>query len=141
MQEKILYRKDFSDIDVINKAYLTYELYKEIPKPEDYVYGKEKTIILRNKDTGKIEKIDYVLCGAMPFITRTGYMEYWGKIKSTDNNICYLNFSFNDNGKIEKITANFAGEPPSSSEFTNINDMISYGAQITAIGDFGSIPK
>lgn len=140
MQEIIMHRTDFSDIDVEQTTYLTYEPYKEIPGPDEYVYGKEKTIILRNTATGMLEKIDYVLCGAMPFITRPGYQDYWGEIKSTDDNTCYLDFSFKCDGKLEKITASFAGKPPSSSELDEINEMISYGAQVTAVGDFGTIP-
>ena len=140
MQEEILNRIDFSDVDMEQTAYLTYEPYKEIPGPDEYVYGKEKTIILRNIATGMLEKIDYVLCGAVPFITRTDYQDYWGEFKSTDDNICYLTFSFKSDGVLEKISASFAGKPPSSSELDDINDMISYGAQVTAVGDFGTIP-
>ena len=140
MNEEIMARTNFSDIDVEKTAYLTYKPYKEVPGSEDFVYGEEQTIVLRNIATGMLEKIDYVLCGGIPWMTHAGYQQYWGEIKTLDGITCYLTFTYKSCGELETITASFAGRPPSDSEFTKINKMIRYAAQVTAVGDFGTIP-
>ena len=140
MNEEIMARTDFSDIDVEQTAYLTYEPYKEVPGSEDYVYGEERTIVLRNTATGMLEKIEYVLCGGIPWMTRAGYQQYWGEIKSLDGITCYLTFTFKSSGELEEITASFAGKSPSESEFAKMNELVGCAAQITAVGDFGTIP-
>lgn len=140
MNEEIMARTNFSDIDVEQTAYLTYKPYKEVPGSEEFVYGEERTIVLRNTATGMLEKIDYVLCGGIPWMTHAGYQEFWGEIKSVDSIPCYLTFTFKSSGELEKITASFAGKSPSDSEFAKMNKLVSCAAQITAIGDFGTIP-
>ena len=137
---KVRIRDSFSDVPM-ETAYITYEPCELsiVPSCGDYVYGKKGSIILRNSSTGELEKIHYRLMGAMPFITRPGYQSFWGEIQPEECNCC-LNFDFDLNGELEKITASFCGKSPSSSELDIINEKISYGAQVTAVGDFGPIP-
>lgn len=131
-------RDSFSEIPE-ETAYINYAPYNRIPSCEDYVYGKEESIILRNATTGELEQITYRLTSAMPFITRTGYQSYWGEIQP-ENCRCCLVFNFALDGRLESVTASFCGKSPSVSELDQMNEKITYGAQITAVGDFGPIP-
>ena len=138
MKEEVMYRHDFSDIKISDVPYLKYEPYNEVPGCEDFVYGTEKSIVLRNIDTGKLERLDYVLCGAIPAIYRLGYQEYWGEIKVDDGITCYLAFCYDVNGNLEKIHASFAGKSPSDEEFQKANEKITYAAQISTMEPFGN---
>ena len=131
-------RESFEDIPS-EVAYVQYVPYKTVPTCEDYVYGKKGSIILRNVHTGELEQINYRLVGAMPFITRSGYQSFWGEIQPKECNCC-LAFDFALDGRLQSITASFCGKSPSSSELDKMNEKITYGAQITAVGDFGPIP-
>ena len=42
--------------------------------------GKKEEIILRNKKTGKLEKIAYTLEGSVPLYGTNRYLWYWGRI-------------------------------------------------------------
>lgn len=76
--ETIKTRKNFDDIDVINTPYIDYLPYLEIPDCKDYKHGERRTIVLRNKMTGELERINYVLVGSVPSMTRKGYnLWYW----------------------------------------------------------------
>lgn len=131
-------RSDFHEIPM-EVAYIPYEAYNRAPSCEDYVYGKTDTITLRNKTTNELERISYKLIGAIPFIYRSGYQSFWGEIRSRDR-YCCLVFNFKLDGTLDTITASFCGESPSASEFEQMNKRITYAAQITAVGDFGTIP-
>ena len=61
--EVITERKSFEDIDVNKYHYIEYETYKEVPANSDFSYGKESSIVLRNKMTGQLERIQFVFCG------------------------------------------------------------------------------
>ena len=131
-------RDNFSDIPA-EVAYVTYVPYDKTPSCEDYVYGKKGTIVLKNASTNELEQINYKLIGAIPFIYRSGYQSFWGEIE-TDDRLCCLVFNFKLNGDIESITASFSSKSPTVSEISQMNEKITYAAQITAIGDFGPIP-
>ena len=131
-------RSDFHDIPM-EVAFITYEAYDRVPSCEDYIYGKIDSITLRNKTTGELERIKYELIGAIPFVYRSGYQSFWGKIESKDR-YCCLVFNFTLSGTLEKITASFCGKSPTDSEFQKINKKVKYAAQVTAVGDFGTIP-
>ena len=131
-------RSDFHEIPM-EVAYISYEAYNRVPSCEDYVYGRNDRITLRNKTTGELERITYKLIGAIPFIYRSGYQSFWGKIRSRDR-YCCLVFNFTLDGTLDTITASFCSERPTVSEFKQMNEKITYAARITAVGDFGTIP-
>lgn len=117
MEEEIRYRQDFEDTDIENTPYIIYEPYKEIPYSEDYFYGRENSILLKNKDTDKLERIDYILCGAIPFRNRTGYRQYWGEIQLKDNTLSYITFYFDKDGKLDEILVSFIDSESSPGYF------------------------
>lgn len=133
--ETIKTRKNFDDIDVINTPYIDYLPYLEIPDCKDYKYGERRTIVLRNKMTGELERINYVLVGSVPSMTRKGYnLWYWGDIEADGAHCCLcFNFNINDkNAKCTHIHASFWGRSPSPKEFEEIETEGNYAAAFTA---------
>lgn len=124
-------RNSFHDIPK-DQPYITYIPYDRVPSCEDYVYGKQDSIILKNKDTNELEQIDYRLIGAIPFIYRFGYQSFWGEIDA-DDRYCCLVFNYTLDGSLDKITASFCGKSPTASRFDEMNEKITYAAEITTI--------
>jgi len=133
--EVIIERKSFENIDVKKHHFIEYETYEEVPSNSDYSYGKESSIVLRNKMTGQLERIQFVFCGASPTSYEGLYIWYWGHIKADGPN-GYLVFDFDSGGKLKKISVSFAAKNPSSEEFRKMNEGIEYPAQITSMGAF-----
>ena len=61
MEAKIRKRRDFSDIDVENTAYIEYELCGDQPDFSAYTYGTKHSIVLRNTATGELEEFEFVI--------------------------------------------------------------------------------
>ena len=138
MQDEVIidrtsYTED--DIDFNKEHYIGYEVYDVTPKNTDFKYGKDGSIVLRNKKTKQLERIKYEFCGSVPFDDEPGCYWYWGHIKAEGYN-CYLVFGFNADGSLKSISASFAAKNPSSEEFHKMNEGIEYPAQITSRGAF-----
>ena len=131
MQEKIIERRSFTDVDVGRVAYIEYEKYNWLPNSEDFEYGKEHTIVLRNKLSGKLEQMKYVLSGGVPSLSRPGYCWFWGDVISDDYSCCLV-FNFDLNGECNKITVSFCGKSPSFEQFEEIVEDTKYPAEFTA---------
>ena len=111
---KIRIRNSFKDIP-LNMLYVEYDPYGELPTCEDYQYGKKLSLVFRNKFTGELERIGFTLCGAVPFLYRSGYQSFWGQIDSKDRNVCLV-FTFDLDGRVEKVTASFSSKAATSEE-------------------------
>ena len=130
--ETIRLRDNFDDIDVINTAYISYLPFKEVPDCRDYKHGERRTIVLRNKTTGALERINYVLSGGVPSMTREGcYLWYWGDIEAEGARCC-LCFNYASNGKLTHIQASFCGKSPTQEEFKEATKNDSYPAAFTS---------
>lgn len=131
--DSIKLRNNFDDIDVINTAYISYLPYEEVPDCKDYRYGGRRTIVLRNKTTGDLERINYVLSGGVPSMTRKGcYLWYWGDIEAEGAHCC-LCFNYDSDGKLTHIQASFCGKSPTPEEFEEKTKECSYPAAFTSI--------
>ena len=133
--EKIKLRDNFEDIDITNTAYMDYLPYKEVPDCRDYKHGERRTIVLRNKTTGDLERINYILSGCVPSMTREGYnLWYWGDIEARGPYCCLcFNFGSNDeNTKCTAIHASFCGRSASPKEFKELTKDDSYPAAFTS---------
>ena len=132
MEAKIKKRRDFSDIDVENTAYIKYELCGDQPDFSAYTYGTKHSIVLRNTATGELEEFEFVISGDDgEFFPNT--RKLWGDIiaDDSDKNHCILVFNIEWN-KVEKITASFCGISMDISEFAKIVESKSYGAAALA---------
>ena len=132
MEAKIRKRRDFSDIDVENTAYIEYELCGDQPDFSAYTYGTKHSIVLRNTATGELEEFEFVISGDDgEFFPNTRRL--WGDIiaDDSDKNHCILVFNIEWN-KVEKITASFCGRSMDTSEFAKIVESKSYGAAASA---------
>lgn len=107
--EPIKKRIDFKEYDPVKVSHVEYEPYEEIPKSTDFVAGEKRKMIVRNKETGGLEEIEYILHGAIPlpdFYSDVKYMEYWGRIIPECG--MEFDFSFDLHGKLKKICAIYA---------------------------------
>ena len=110
------------------QAYIVYEPYGELPDFTTFTYGSNHSIVLRNKETGGLERIEFTMSGddgKFPHRDR----RLWGDIKSDDYHMILV-FSLND-GKIEKITASFCGNSMSRERYAKIVEKSSYAAEAT----------
>ena len=133
--ETIKIRDNFDDIDVINTPYIEYLPYLDIPDCKDYKYGERRSIVLRNKKTGELERINYVLDGCVPSLTRKGYnLWYWGDIEAEGAHCCLcFNFDVNDsNARCTRIHASFCGRSPNLKEFKELTKDSRCPASFTA---------
>lgn len=128
-------RKGFADVDIYKKAYLVYSAYKDIPN--DFRYGERRSIILRNEETGQLEKINYRLSGAFKSHHPDEYAWIFGQVESNDYPGCLV-FNFNEDGSVGKITISFCGKSPDAVEFKEMTKGIKYPAEVTAIDPFRS---
>ena len=129
-------RKSFADVDIFNKAYLVYSADTDIPN-KDFRYGERRTIVLRNVETGQLEKINYRLSGALKSHHPDEYAFIFGQVESDDYPGCLV-FNFNEDGSLGKITLSFCGKSPNVVEFTEMTKGIKYPAEVTAIDPFRS---
>ena len=136
MKDDILERRSFADVDVETTAHLVYETYEEAPSWTDFRYGEKRAIVLRNQQTGGLERLRYQLSGAVKYAHHEGYQWYWGDVESSDHH-CALVFNFDTTGQITKITASFCGPSPSHEEFMRMARAARFPAEITAFGCFG----
>lgn len=107
MGEVIKERKDFSDF--VGLAYVKYAVHEKVPCYRDYQRGKRCEIVLRNEETGCLERIRYEMTGAVPRANGDGYHWFWGKI-DVDGPKCCLVFNFNLKNECYLITASFCGD-------------------------------
>ena len=129
-EETIIDRDNYDDIDVINTAYITYVPYREIPSYSDCKYGEQRTIVLRNKETGQLERINYTYCGCVLSITRKGcYLWFWGDVEAKGAHTCLV-FNFDTNDNCYLITISFCGKSLPIDEFIRRNKDSKYGADI-----------
>ena len=135
MQSKVRKRKSFLDVDLGKTAYLEYEKYDWLPSSEDFEYGEERSIVLRNKSSGELEQIDYVLSGGVRSATRPGYCWFWGDVISDDYNCCLV-FNYDSTGKCDKVTISFCGKSPDCGQFKEITKGTWYPAGFTAKDPF-----
>ena len=131
MQREMKDRRDFSDVDVGKIACLEYEKHDWLPSSEDFEYGEEREIVLRNKSSGELERIRYVLSGGVKSMRRPGYCWFWGDVVSDDYNCCLV-FNFDLNGECDKIMISFCGKSPNCEQFRNFVENTKYPAEFTA---------
>lgn len=131
MQKEIKLRRDFEDVDITKTAYLTYELFDEVPDYTDFKFGECRTIVLRNAETGQLERIEYKLSGGITHHQKPkAYVSYWGDMLTYDYHCCLV-FNFNNDGDCTEITASFCAPSMSHERFEEISKDISYPAEIT----------
>ena len=112
---KVKKRESFAEYDPTKVPNVEYLVFKEIPKCDDFEADKEKEIILRNKETGKLERISYVLEGSVPLYGTNRYLWYWGRIiPECGMNIC---FTFKMNGELSSIFAIYSAPSLSIEEY------------------------
>lgn len=107
-QEKIKKRISFKEYDPTKVAYVEYEIYKEVPACDDFIYGEVRRIVLRNKYTQELEEIEYRLSGGLSLNVENPSMRirYWGRIIPE----CGMNllFDFHIDGALKSIVANYS---------------------------------
>ena len=93
-------------------SHIEYLPYKEVPSSTEFNAGEKKEIVLRNKDTGKLEKISFVLSGAVPSYRADGqYLWYWGRVTPECGvDLCFF-FDRKDELKISAIYAARSMDP------------------------------
>ena len=111
--ERVRKRQCFSSREM-QKPYLLYTPHKVFPRPtdvteEDLTNKVSRSIILKNKENGILEEINYVLVGGMPFTRREGYQWYFGEVKTTDGIYSCLCFNFGEEGELKEIHISFCG--------------------------------
>ena len=126
-------RKDFSDINVEEIHVIPYDIYEERPRCTDFKYGENRSIILRNKMSGELEKINFKFIGSMPFDDSPGCYWYWGQIEADGPNCC-LTFYFEADGSLRSVSASFCAKSPSHESFKRMNEKVSYPAEIMKMG-------
>lgn len=85
--------------------------------------------------TGELERINYVLVGCVPSMTRKGYNQwYWGDIEAEGAYCCLcFNFNINDiNAKCTHIHASFCERSLSFEKFEEMAKDCDYAAASTA---------
>ncbi len=136
MAEEIKLRRYFDDVDVLNTAYIRYEPYNERPKDTDFKYGERRSIVLRNRATQELERIEYVLSGAIP---RSSYendnrcISFWGDIQA-DGPHCCLVFDFDlSTGDCNAISGSFCGRSMSYERDKELSKKATFAAEVTSI--------
>ena len=132
MQDIIKRRIDFREVNIQNTAYLVYEQYNNAPKWSDFKYGENCTIILRNCESGNLERIDFIYSGCIPLEGNgaNGYISFWGDIEASGPHACLV-FNFDSTGKCVKITVSFCAPSMDSKTFSKLSEDCKYPAQIT----------
>lgn len=129
-EEIIINRDNYDDIDVINTAYITYVPYREIPDYSDYKDDEKRTIVLRNKETGQLERINYTYCGYVPSMTREGcYLSFWGDVEAEGAHACLV-FNFDNHDNCYLITLSFCGGTYPFDKLNEMNKDSKYGADL-----------
>lgn len=115
-------RVSFEEYDPEIVANVEYVIYKDRPLCNDFKAREERTIVLRNKQTGKLEEIKYTLCGSVPLIGTDQYLWYWGRVVPE----CGMNlvFYFNLKGEITDVKAIYSAKSMSikryNEKFANV---------------------
>lgn len=107
--------EEYNPEKVANVAYL---IYKDAPLCNDFEPGAEKTIVLRNKQTGKLERIKYKLSGSVSLTGTDRYLWYWGRVIPE----CGMDlvFYFNLKGEIEDVKAIYSAPSLDIKEYNRI---------------------
>ena len=98
-------RENYDEYDPIKTPYVSYEIVDQIPKNTDFVSKEERTITLRNKETGGLERLNYSMVGGVPAMNNEGYLWYYGRIVPECGMDLVFNFDYF--GKITSIVATF----------------------------------
>ena len=108
-------RVSFEEYDPEKVANVPYLIYKEAPLYNIFKYGEEKTIVLRNKQTGKLERIKYKLYGGVPLPGTNQYLWYWGRVIPE----CGMDlvFYFNLDGEITDVKAIYSARSMDPEEY------------------------
>ena len=129
MKEEVFFRRSFKEYNPETVAYIEYELTDAVPDFSTFVYGSEHTVVLRNKETGKLEQLNFTLSGDNGKFF-PGARDLWGDIESDDYHTILV-FSFEE-GEVTKITASFCGNSMSREKYNKIVNNSSYAAAATA---------
>lgn len=114
MSEEIKLRDNFDGIDPMEVEYIPYELVDGLPDFSTYTIGSEQSIVLRNKITGGLERINFQVK------SDTGEWwpqsrKIWGPIHARDmkTKYCCLCFylNFHQDG-VDDIAASFTSPDP-----------------------------
>lgn len=129
-------RRSFKDIDILKTAYIEYEFADEVLTHEDFHYGEERTIVLRNKETNELERITFRFSGSVMNPDGVHYQWFFGDIVSDDYNSCLV-FDFDSNGDCTGISATFCGKSITDEKYDEITKNNHYPAQFTKYDIFG----
>lgn len=103
-------RENYDEYDPIKKPYIEYEIVDQIPENTDFVSKENRTIILKNKETGELEKLNYCMIGGVPDMIHKGYLWYYGQIVPECGMDLVFNFDYY--GRIKSIVATFCAPTP-----------------------------
>lgn len=131
--EKIISRQDFNEVDMGVTPYIFYDVDDVTPSSEDFIYGETRTIVLRNRDTGHLERIKFKLLGIANYPGSLNAYWYWGKICQH----AILAFNFRPDGTYEQAVVIFCGDDVGVDELEKIlNTYSAFPAEFTAANYF-----
>ena len=112
MQEQIKLRNNFRDIDIAKVAYIDYEIYEEVPDFSTFTYGSQHTIVLRNKKTRELERINYTISGSNGDMFPES-KRIWGDVEAEDSataHCCLCFYLTPDQKGVEDVAASFCAQ-------------------------------
>ena len=128
MREEVFLRRSFTEYNPETVAYIEYELTDAEPDFSTFLYGSFHSVVLRNKQTGKLEQINFTICGDDGKYTKR-LRRIWGDIESDDYHTILV-FELEE-GKPRKITASFCGNSMSREKYSKIVNESPYAAAAT----------
>ena len=131
--EKITNRQNFDDINMASTPHILYDIDGKKPSGKDFIYGAIRTIVLRNRSTGHLERIKFKLSGAVSYPGDQHYCWYWGKICQN----AVLVFNFKPDGLFDQAAVIFCGEAAKGNDLREIlNTHSTFPAEFTATDYF-----
>ena len=130
MQEEVFLRRSFTEYNPEIVAYIEYELTSAKPDFSTFTDGSKHSVVLRNKETGKLERIIFTICGDTGKYANSHCLRrVWGDIESDDYHTILV-FEIEE-GEIKRITASFCGNSMSREKYNKIVEESPYAAAAT----------
>ena len=129
MQEEVFLRRSFTEYNPETVAYIEYELTNAKPDFSTFTDGSSHSVVLRNKATKKLERINFTICGDDGDYP-DHFRRVWGDIESDDYHMILV-FELIGDSPI-KVTASFCGNSMSREKYSKIVNESPYAAAATA---------